>query len=504
MPRWSSVVLAAVLGTAGTLVQVPPAAASGPPVRLQAEHATLGSACGDGQAQTVHTITTGETLVFLGGSSCTLTFGSTIDEGAIAVRWFGGGTTGTVCGKFAVSRDGTELGRTPQTCSVAGGATPDFEVAAFPFHRTSPGQFQLTWIPDTWWQDAHVDWLDLADDLIVREAENGTFGGTCDGQPVEAHPAPTGETVVTLGGTGCRIQFGTAGPNWVFDVRWYAGGSTLVCGHFSARYFSIEHARTRRTCSNAGGLPDFEVATFTVNDMPSFFHLVWVPEVATADAHVDWVSTGWTNGTAPAAEVTPATIDFGMRAVGSSTDRAVTVRSIGTGPMFVAESRFWDFHSGTTFTIPVDNCAAKVLWPGQSCTVVVRFTPDWAGQVTDSVRVFTAEGMYWTDLVGDADEWAPESAFTTGNGAVIPSTGTVAGTATDERSGVAQVKVAFTDLAGRTTEATATTSCNAARLSCSWSAPVPLAPGRYTVTSTAYDRVGHVESPPPSITVTVV
>lgn len=507
MPRRHPLVLAAAVGLAGTLLHVPPAAATTyPPVRVQAETGTLGGTCGDGQAQSVYTLATGETVVFLGGGSCAITFGSTIDEGAVAVRWFGGGHNGAVCGRFATVRNGTQVATTGRTCSTAGATSPDWQVATLPRHAMAPGQFQLVWVPETAWHDAHVDWVDLDDYLVVRQAESSTFSGSCDGQPVAAHPAPTGETVVTLGGTGCTLQFGTAGPNWVFEVRWYGDDyANQICGHFSARYFSTEFGRTKRTCSVGGGLPDWEVAAFSVNDMPSFFHLVWVPEVAWHDANVDWVSTGWTNGGEAVSELTPAAYDFGMRAVGSNTDRGFTLKNLGDGPMYVSQSDMWLGHLGTVFTIPVDNCVGKVVWPGQSCTVVVRFNPQWASRVEEYVRVQASGGMVWSDVAGDADEYDPESAITTANGAVIPSTGTVAGTATDERSGINVVKVTFTDLAGYATTVTATTTCsNTSRLSCSWSAPVPLAPGRYTVNSRAWDRVGHQETPGPSVTVTVV
>ena len=505
MSRRLSLVLAAALGAAGTLFHVAPAAATLPAVRLQAETATLGSSCGDGQAQHVYPLATGERVVFLGGSNCALTFGTTIDDGATAVRWFGGGHTGAVCGVFATVRNGTEIARTARTCSTAGSAGPDFQLATFPRHAMSQGPFQLVWIPETWWLDAHVDWLELDDQIFVRQAEGSTFSGSCDGQPVAPHTVPTGETVVTLGGAGCQLQYGTAGPNWVFEVRWYGTGyANLICGYFSAQYFTTEFARTNRTCSMGGGDPDFEVATFSVNDMTSLFQVVWVPENPTWDANVDWVSTAWTNGTEPAAQVTPAAVDFGMRAVGSTTDRTVTVRSIGTGPLFLAESSMWYVPGNTVFTPHVDGCARKVVWPNQTCSVVVRFAPDWAWEQEEVLLLKTSEGLHWAELSGDADEWVPGSTITTAPGAIIAATGTVNGTADDERAGVSHVAVTFTDLAGYSTTATATSSCNTGRLHCTWSVPVPLAPGRYTVNSRAYDRVGHVETPGQTITVNVV
>jgi hypothetical protein len=78
------------------------------------------------------------------------------------------------------------------------------------------------------------------------------------------------------------------------------------------------------------------------------------------------------------------------------------------------------------------------------------------------------------------------------------------GTATDDLSGVDQVTVTYTNsVTGAVTVVQATVNCDAARLSCTFSAEGP-APGRWNANARSRDRAGNVETPGPTISGIVV
>src|SRR5438045_6480040 len=90
---------------------------------LEAENASYGGTCGsEAQQETTHSASGGATVVFLGGDGCAVTFSASQASTVEEVRWYGGGTSGPICGTFAVVQNGTELARTASSCST-GGAT---------------------------------------------------------------------------------------------------------------------------------------------------------------------------------------------------------------------------------------------------------------------------------------------------------------------------------------------------------------------------------------------
>jgi hypothetical protein len=85
-------------------------------------------------------------------------------------------------------------------------------------------------------------------------------------------------------------------------------------------------------------------------------------------------------GTAPRAHVTPTSLDFGSRVVGTTTvSKIVTVENTGTANLVITATNLEGVNA-TDFIIPAGNtCAGANLVPGASCSVPVRFTPAATG-----------------------------------------------------------------------------------------------------------------------------
>lgn len=129
--------------------------------RREAENASFPATCGsEGQATNTHGTGSGATVVFLGSSGCALTYSASTATTVKQVRWYGGGTAGSVCGAFAVSQNGTELARTASACSTGGANPDDFTAPTFPSHTVQAGSYQVIWYPSTSWHDTNVDWIE--------------------------------------------------------------------------------------------------------------------------------------------------------------------------------------------------------------------------------------------------------------------------------------------------------------------------------------------------------
>lgn len=491
---------AVTLAAAGALVPTTNAAATGV-VRLEAEHATLGPTCA-GQAQYTYTNAAGDTLVFLGGDGCVVTSGTAVAAPLVDLRWHGQATA-TVCGVFVAKQLGTERSRTARTCSAAGA----FTTATFGTSSLQPGPFELLWDPETASHDAHVDWLTVSGDEVRTEAENATPApGSCYFETHSIHTLSTGETVVFHPGANCAVTYEATEPTWLLRMRWFGGGTTgLVCGTFAVYTGIYEAARTHRTCSLGGSTPDWQIATFPINVAPagSTFHVRWDPDGHHGlDAHVDWVETTTGAPGAAAVAVSPSTLDFGLRSAQSvSAPQSLTYTSTDAAPFYVRSVAVGPRHFGVTS----QSCSGRWFWQGQTCTVSIRHQPEWGGDHTATVYVDTSLGMRTLTVTGRADEYPPESEFDTQPGVtLIRGTHVVVGESDDELAGVDEARVVWRNALGQSTTVSATLTCAADRLDCTWTAPLPTVPGTYTATAQARDAVGHWESPGPSIHATIV
>jgi lysophospholipase L1-like esterase len=301
--------------------------------RTQAENGSFGPACGDGsQPESTHATATGETVLFMNGDGCYVSFSTSSTTTIERVRWYAGGAAQQICGTFGVETASGEVARTATSCSV-GGATPDdFQLATFASGTQVPaGSFKIVWHPQGGtWYDAHVDWVEYTpvSSTTRYEAENGTFGPPCgDGSQSEfTHGTGTGETVLFMNGDGCYVSFSSSAAHTPKQVRWFGGGQAgQICGTFAITQGSTEYARTAQSCSVGGASPDdFRLATFPAVSVPSgAFSIVWHPAGGTwLDAHVDWVETVAGGGSTP--PTAPANDNFA---------NATTVQTLPSGPM---------------------------------------------------------------------------------------------------------------------------------------------------------------------------
>lgn len=110
-------------------------------------------------------------------------------------------------------------------------------------------------------------------------------------------------------------------------------------------------------------------------------------------------------GTGPAAELTPDPVDFGAVALGASQTRVATLRSTGTAPLAVGavEVEFGGPPGEIALAPGGDECSDRMLAPGVSCAVRVRYTP-------------LIEGVRTAALVVDHDAGGPARVTLTGEG----------------------------------------------------------------------------------------
>lgn len=102
------------------------------------------------------------------------------------------------------------------------------------------------------------------------------------------------------------------------------------------------------------------------------------------------------------ATVSPSSLAFGDQEAGTpSAPRTVTVLSDGTQPLGVTGVTVAGADPGD-FNVDADDCSARTLAPGSSCTVAVSFTPGGAGARSASlvVTATSAEGSHSVALSG--------------------------------------------------------------------------------------------------------
>jgi hypothetical protein len=209
-------------------------------------------------------------------------------------------------------------------------------------------------------------------------------------------------------------------------------------------------------------------------------------------------------GSVPSMAVSPASISYGYQPVGTPATRTVTVTSNGTETLHVTGVAASGAAAGD-FAVTANGCTGSPLAPGSTCTFDVTFTPSAKGNRTATVTVSGNATARTVAVSGVGLSDPPVSVFTTPDGAILGPLDGVSGTVTDD-VGVDREYVTFTPLTPISTEVTllATTTCDAARTSCTWTASSLRAPGTYLVTAYGIDVSGIVETPGPHITVLIV
>jgi hypothetical protein len=73
--------------------------------------------------------------------------------------------------------------------------------------------------------------------------------------------------------------------------------------------------------------------------------------------------------------VTPRTANFGAKPVGSTTFKSVTVTNTSSETITFNIGVIKDWDDFETGVLPGTTCTSQLLAPGESCVVVVRFSP---------------------------------------------------------------------------------------------------------------------------------
>jgi parallel beta-helix repeat protein len=118
----------------------------------------------------------------------------------------------------------------------------------------------------------------------------------------------------------------------------------------------------------------------------------------------------------PEIQLSPTSIDFGEVPVDTGETRNVTVSNVGNGSLSIQDVSISGADPGV-FTV---ESAPSTVDPGQSGTITVGFSPDSAGQRSASL-----------DVASNDPDSGTVSVALTGNGTVVPTTGTLAGTVTN-------------------------------------------------------------------------
>ncbi len=196
---------------------------------------------------------------------------------------------------------------------------------------------------------------------------------------------------------------------------------------------------------------------------------------------------------------------FGLVTPGTSVTRTVTVTSSGTAPAPAISTVA--IAGATDFTVTAETCTGEVLPYGSTCTVTVTFTPVALGTRNATLTVSGGTASVTVALTGSGRSFVPPATtITTADGSTLLPGDAITGTVTDD-VGMGFAYVTFTPEV--TTVGTvwvqATSSCDTAGTSCTWSVPVTLrAPGRYTVTAYGVDVQGNLETAGPGIDVVIV
>jgi Abnormal spindle-like microcephaly-assoc'd, ASPM-SPD-2-Hydin len=102
------------------------------------------------------------------------------------------------------------------------------------------------------------------------------------------------------------------------------------------------------------------------------------------DAPSSWDQIGLSaTAVEPAASLSPASLEFGRKALGSSTTLTATLSNSGSVPLDVSSVL-----AGGDYSVPASPCPAQ-LAPGGTCVIPVTFTPTGNGAIFGSLRIST-------------------------------------------------------------------------------------------------------------------
>ncbi|HVL90766.1 MAG TPA: choice-of-anchor D domain-containing protein, partial [Actinomycetota bacterium] len=222
------------------------------------------------------------------------------------------------------------------------------------------------------------------------------------------------------------------------------------------------------------------------------------------------VALSGTGVAAPTLSLNRTTVAFGNVEQGfTSPPQSIIVTNTGGATLNIGTITISGAFA-SAFIKSSDTCSNAAVAPSTSCTIGVSFRPAALGghNATLTIPSNAAGSPHTVALSGlGVDTIKPLSAFTTTPGSIkVAGLDRVEGGTTDAGSGVSRVMVYFTDLLGRTTQTLASLSCNAAKTSCTWTAPIALLllPGIYSVNARATDVAGNVETPGPTISIMVM
>jgi hypothetical protein len=204
--------------------------------------------------------------------------------------------------------------------------------------------------------------------------------------------------------------------------------------------------------------------------------------------------------------ISPTSVNFGTVEAGTpSAPRTVTVTNNGHDFISIHDSTLGGAHPDD-FQVAADSCTGAQLFPDETCTYELRFTPVTVGARAGTLTIASEVGSFTVTLAGSGvDTTGPANTWTTESNAIrISTVQNVNGSASDP-SGVDSVRVRFTDVLGAPTTVDATlSSCTPGNRSCDFEVVVPLLlPGPYTATILSDDMLGN-RSEGPDITVIVL
>jgi len=84
--------------------------------------------------------------------------------------------------------------------------------------------------------------------------------------------------------------------------------------------------------------------------------------------------------TDPVISVTPNPVDFGTVNVGATLDKSITVKNAGNADLVIGTITL----PSSPFSILTDDCSSQTLSPGETCTVIYRFSPTSEGSSSSS------------------------------------------------------------------------------------------------------------------------
>jgi hypothetical protein len=213
-----------------------------------------------------------------------------------------------------------------------------------------------------------------------------------------------GNPSVTLSGTGsatpvpgisitpASLGFGNQPVNstsaaQVFTVT-NTGNAALVLNQITRAGANAADFATAGSCASGVSVPAGQNCTLAITFSPSAAGLRGASVSVTSNASTQTVSVSGT-GTTPALTLSETNHDFQSRAVGSATERAITLTNTGTATLALNQVSRTGTHAADFAT--AGTCANGVSVPaGQSCTLSIIFSPSAAGVRSAAVSIMSS------------------------------------------------------------------------------------------------------------------